>query len=184
MGTLQRLVETFVVSWVDKWLVKHTFYNGLLYYTRMALDAAVGGALMNSPQDVGYNLIEDMTKNHHSWRNAREISVKSPQKGGLYEVSQFDHMNAKVDALYQKLESFPIASSASTSVDVVNPTPHAGPLCEVCRVNGHSIGDCHMILVGGTNRDIVNYVNNQRETPYSNTYKPGWRDHPNFSYKK
>lgn len=41
-----------------------------------------------------------------------------------------------------------------------------------------------MILTGGTDKDNVNYVNNnQRENPYFNTYNPGRRDHPKFSYK-
>lgn len=66
----------------------------------MNLDTAVGGTPMTNLQDVSYNLIKNMEKIHHSWGNARERSVKAPQKGGLYEVSQFYHMNAKVDMLY------------------------------------------------------------------------------------
>lgn len=50
---------------LEKWMIIHTFYNGLLYSTRMTLDAAPSRALMNSTQDVAYNLIEEMTKNHH-----------------------------------------------------------------------------------------------------------------------
>lgn len=34
------------------------------------MDAAAVGALINNPQDVAYNLIEDMEKNHYSWGNA------------------------------------------------------------------------------------------------------------------
>lgn len=84
----------------DKWLLIHSFYKCLIFSTRMNLDTTVGGTLMNNLQDVSYNLIKNMEKIHHSWGNARERSVKAPQKGGLYEVSQFYHMNAKVDMLY------------------------------------------------------------------------------------
>lgn len=49
-----------------KWMIIHTFYNGLLYYTGMALDVASSGDLMNNNQDVAYNLIEEMAKNHRS----------------------------------------------------------------------------------------------------------------------
>lgn len=39
----------------------------------------------------------------------RQVSAKStPKTGGLYEVNVFDHMNAKVDALYQKIDSLSI----------------------------------------------------------------------------
>lgn len=92
-------------------------------------------------------------------------------------------MNAKVDALYQNIENLTVVSSAPTMVVVVSPTNHVGLFCEVCGVNGHSAGDCQLILVVGTNVDTINYVNNQTENPYSNTYNAGWRDHPNFSYE-
>lgn len=39
-----------------------TFYSGLIYSTMMTLDAAFRGALMNIPQDVTHNLIEEMAK--------------------------------------------------------------------------------------------------------------------------
>ncbi|XP_010521025.1 PREDICTED: uncharacterized protein LOC104800022 [Tarenaya hassleriana] len=31
--------------------------------------------------------------------------------------------------------------------------------------------------------EVVEDVNNVENNPYSNTYNPGWRNHPNFSYK-
>lgn len=84
----------------EKWLIVHTFYNGLLYSTRMTLDAPYDGALMNNPQNIAYNLIEQMKKNHHPWGGICEIIPKAPKKGGLYKVSHFDHMNAKLYVLY------------------------------------------------------------------------------------
>lgn len=50
-----------------------------------------------------------MEKNHHSRGSACEIAEKSPQKGGFYEGSPFDHMNAKVDAMYHKIENLSIS---------------------------------------------------------------------------
>lgn len=54
-------------------MIIHTFYNGLLYSIRMTLDVASGGALMNNPQDVAYNSIEDMAKNHHLWGSVQQL---------------------------------------------------------------------------------------------------------------
>jgi len=50
---------------LEKWLIIHTFYNGLLYNTRMTIDVVAGGALMNKPFHDAYSLIEDMTQNHY-----------------------------------------------------------------------------------------------------------------------
>jgi len=41
---------------LEKWLVIHTFYNGLLYVTGMDVDAAAGAALMNKDFKTAYAL--------------------------------------------------------------------------------------------------------------------------------
>jgi hypothetical protein len=56
---------------LEKWLIIHTFYNSLFYNTKMAIDVAAGGALMNKPFNDVYGLIEDMAQNHYQWGNER-----------------------------------------------------------------------------------------------------------------
>jgi len=91
---------------LEKWLIVHTFYNGLSYTTKMIVDAAGGGDLMNKNYTAAYALIEDMAHNHYQWTNERAIIAHTPSKKevGMYEVSNFDHLAAKVDALTQKIE--------------------------------------------------------------------------------
>lgn len=92
---------------------------------RMTLDAASGGTLMNSPQDVAYNLIEEMAKNHHSWGSVRQVTTKyNPKTDGICEVNVFDHMNTEVDSLYQKIDSLnitPFIPTITTSIASVSP---------------------------------------------------------------
>lgn len=108
--------------------------------------------------------------------------AKSPQKCGLYEASLFNHMNAKLDTLYQNIENSSVTPFVSTPVAFVAPVTLMVLYCEVCGLNGNSLNDCHVILVGGSTQDNINYVRNQRGNPYSNTYNPGCRYHPNISY--
>ena len=56
---------------LEEWLIIHTFYDGLLYNTRLTIDAAVGGALMDKPYNKAYQLIESMTQNHYQWGSER-----------------------------------------------------------------------------------------------------------------
>jgi hypothetical protein len=49
---------------LENWLIIQTFYNGLHYNTKMTIDAAAGGALMNKPYPKASALIEDMAQNH------------------------------------------------------------------------------------------------------------------------
>jgi len=92
---------------------------------------------MNKSYTVAYALIEDMAQNHYQWTNERAITAPTPSKkeAGMYEVSNFDHLTAKVDALTQKIEK--------KNVSVVTPT-FVSPPFEICGVFGHIGVDCQL----------------------------------------
>lgn len=155
---------------LEEWLIIHTFYNGLLYITKMNLSVAVGGALMDKPYDEAYELIENMAQNHFQWGGERAAAKKSTPKSGMYEVNGIDRVNAKVDALTQKIESLTITPAAI----VVAITPNS----ELCGTPGHTNVYCQLLV--GIPTDQINYA---QGNPYSNTYNSGWRNYSNFSYK-
>jgi len=78
----------------------------------------------------------------------------------LYEVSNFDHLVAKVDALTQKIEKM--------NVSVVTPT-YVSPPCEICGVFGHIGVDCQL----GSVIDSVEQMNYAQ-------YNQGMRQNQNF----
>ena len=155
---------------LENWLIIHTFYNGLLYNTRLSIDAAAGGTLMDRPYDKANQLIENMAQNHYQWGGERTSVEKTQTKGGMYEISSLDKVNAKVDALTQKIESLTLPHAATVAA--------VTPSCEVCGVPGHVGTECQ--ILAGITADQVNYA---QGNPYANTYNPGWKNHPNFSYK-
>jgi len=97
---------------LEKWLIIHIFHNGLLFTTKMNVDAAAGGALMNKTYTGAYALIEDMAQNHYQWTSERFITVVTPppskKETGMYEVSTLDHISAKVDTLFQKFDKLSV----------------------------------------------------------------------------
>ena len=103
---------------LEKWLIVHTFYNGLSYITKMTVDATASGALMNKNYTEAYALIEDMVQNHYQWTNERAITASSPSKkeAGIHEVSNFDHLAAKVDALTLKFEKMNVSAVTNAPV--------------------------------------------------------------------
>lgn len=136
----------------------------------MTIDAVAGGALMNKPYPEAFALIEDMGQNHYQWGIERASVENKETKGGIYEVSFLDHTSAKMDAIVQKVESLfvnPITTIATVQLEY-----------EICGNQGHIIVECN--LLAESNPDQVNYA---QVNPYSNTYNPRWRNHPNFSYK-
>jgi len=145
---------------LEKWLIIHTFYNGLLYNTRMTIDAAARGALMNKPFTEAWGLIEDMAQNHYQWGSERALAEKGQPKAGMYEVSSFDHLSAKFDVLYKNIGNLTITPPA--------PVADVAPNCEICGIPGHTPTECHLLV----KIDQANYA-------HGNPY--GQRN-PNFPY--
>ena len=114
---------------LEKWLIIHTFYNGLIYGTKVALDAAAGGALMNKNLDEAYGLIENIALNHHQWASERGNPRKTP---GKLEVDVLDLIVSKVEAL-------------SVKVDKMNSPGNTCASCEICRVTGHLTANCPLL---------------------------------------
>jgi hypothetical protein len=130
----------------------------------MSVDAAAGGALMNKNYTEAYALIEDMAQNHYKWTDERAITNSSPSKkeAGMYEVSNYDHLAAKIDALTQKFENLNVSAITSAS---------ASPSCEICGISGHIGVDCQLgSAINGIEQ--MNYAQyNQGMSQNQNFYK-------------
>ncbi|KAM2179023.1 hypothetical protein ACFX1R_034043 [Malus domestica] len=59
--------------------------------------------------------------------------------------------------------------------------------CGVCSTQGHPTDKCPQLIENGgwETLNAVGYGNQyqSRGDPFSNTYNPGWRDHPNFKWR-
>ena len=60
-------------------------------------------------------------------------------------------------------------------------------MCQICETNKHSTNDCPTLpSFKECLHEQVNALNSfqwPNHDPYSQTYNPGWRDHPNFNWK-
>ncbi|KAM1050615.1 hypothetical protein ACFX1Q_032315 [Malus domestica] len=60
--------------------------------------------------------------------------------------------------------------------------------CGVCLMQGHLTDKCPQLIEneGWESANVVGFQghNQQHNDPYSNTYNPGWRDHPNFMWRE
>ncbi|XP_068323130.1 uncharacterized protein [Pyrus communis] len=64
-----------------------------------------------------------------------------------------------------------------------------GPVvCGVCSIQGHASEKCPQLIESGgwESANAIGFQgqNQPRNDPYSNTYNPGWRDHPNFKWRE
>jgi len=154
---------------LEKWLIIHTFYNGLLYTTKIFVDTVAGGALMNKTYTSAYSLIEDMAQNQYQWTSEKDITASSPskQEAGMYEISSIDHLAAKVDALTQKIDKI--------NTSVVTPTP-VSPHCEICSVFGHIGVECQLgsVVYNQGMRPNQKFYNQTPQNSFGQTTPPGY----------
>ncbi|XP_078169258.1 uncharacterized protein LOC144563653 [Carex rostrata] len=159
---------------IEGWNLLQIFYNSLMPHDKGMLDAAAGGSLMNKGAVDGYKLVDDMALNQSQWHNPRETPIIMQR--GMKEVNSNQTLAAEIAALNRKIDQL--------SVNSVN---NSSPLsCSICG------GTDHLAINCGVSNDVsyeeVNAINQgnfkPNNNPYSNTYNPGWRNHPNFSWRQ
>ncbi|XP_073135969.1 uncharacterized protein [Henckelia pumila] len=164
-------------------LVVQTFYYGLPHSNRTMLYAAAkrrtrvptaadGNLLRKSPED-GYELIEDMSSSSYHPQSERSASRRSAR---IHQVDAFTSLAAQLEVMNKRIEELSLGYSAMRIQEV---------WCEKCGAE-HFTKDFQTSnpsyqLEGG----MVNHVglqNRPRNDLFSNTYNPGWKQHPNVSW--
>jgi hypothetical protein len=118
------------------------------------VDAASGGALVDKTPEATRNLIANMAANSQQFDTRLDLPSKHVNEVNIFSLEQ------------------QIASLASLGI---------------CSVVGHPTDMCPTLQ-----EEPIEQVNaagsfpgqpQRKYDPYSSTYNPGWRDHPNLSYE-
>ncbi|XP_070669033.1 uncharacterized protein [Malus domestica] len=165
----------FPNSGFDSNLQMNIFYDGLNATTKSQVNASAGGSLMSKSAKETFELFDMMASESQQW------TEEQTQKRGVFEISQ---SSLNVSAQIAKMEKNFNAKFAALMQ--VSSMPNAQEACIICSETTHDITQCpnkdsYPELV----QEHVNMVNNfirPRNDPYSNTYNPGWKNHPNLSW--
>ncbi|KAL4282171.1 hypothetical protein GQ457_03G018410 [Hibiscus cannabinus] len=135
------------------WTQVVMFYNGVNAPTRMMLDASANGTLI--------------ANNDYQFPTARLGSGR--RTSGKLELDANDAVSAQLSAITNLLKNLQKPSDVRETKALS---------CNHCERNHHAT-DCPVMheqasYLGNYNRNLNH--------PYSNTYNPGWRQHPNFSW--
>ena len=155
------------------------FYEGLLPLERSLLDAAAGGSFMDKTPTIAKELLANRALNYQQYEGALSSSRR------VNEVTSHCTLEDKVNKM----------STLLSQVLQGNKGGGASHVCGVCSLQGHHSDQCPQLIENGgweSANAIGGYQGGQgayrggpqrpRYDPYSNTYNPGWRDHPNFKW--
>ncbi|XP_062114018.1 uncharacterized protein LOC133825034 [Humulus lupulus] len=99
-----------------KWMLVHTFYNGLRGNTRTIIDAAAGGAFMSKSANEAHELLEEMAMNNYNWPSERE----NKKVAGVLEVDPIAMLTAQIASLTKQIQQQNYSSAQAMQLQ---PTP-------------------------------------------------------------
>ncbi|XP_062161989.1 uncharacterized protein LOC133869023 [Alnus glutinosa] len=127
-----------------------------------------------------YNKFFPMSK--WDFSSYRDRSARIQKKGGIYEVKEDVELKMKLDALTKKVDALVVGKSINAA------NPFHVDCCSICASPIHSAQTCPSLpTFVESSLEQVNAFNDFRKQsngPFSETYNPGWRNHPNFSWKQ
>ncbi|CAN6697873.1 unnamed protein product [Malus baccata var. baccata] len=155
-------------------LLLQYFYDGLLPLERQMLDASAGGALADKTPMAAKILIANRTLNAQQYEG---VGQRGPPRQQVHEVSSTTDIHSQLANLTS------IVSQMAEGMRMQGPI-----VCGVCSIQGHASEKCPQLIENGgwESANAIGFQgqNQPRNDPYSNTYNPGWRDHPNFKWRE
>ena len=136
------------------------------------IDAASGGALVDKTPEAVRNLIANMAANSQQFGTRLDPLSKHVNEVNIFSLEQ------------------QIASLTSLVHQIVVGNIQTAKACGICSVVGHPTDMCASLFK--IQEEPIEQVNvasgflgqlQRKYDPYSSTYNPGWRDHPNLSYR-
>ncbi|CAN6583765.1 unnamed protein product [Malus baccata var. baccata] len=146
----------------------------LLPLERQMLDASAGGALVDKMPMAVKILTANRALNAQQYKG---VGQRGSPRQQVHEVSSTSNIQSQLANLTS------IVSQMAEGMKIQGPM-----VCGVCSIQGHASKKCPQLIENGgwesANAIGFQSQNQPRNYPYSNTYNPGWRDHPNFKWRE
>ena len=139
---------------------------------------------------------DTIAENARTWETNTSLDTakvhSTPTGEGIYHLRENDDLQAKIAILARKLETIELKKvNEVTVVPKVPSVPMGSGVEDSCIIfydSTHSTVNCPNLpqVKGAIQIEQANALNYQRKpfnSPYSETYNPGWGKHPNFSWK-
>ncbi|CAN6712754.1 unnamed protein product [Malus baccata var. baccata] len=160
---------------MKKELLLQYFYEGLLPIERQMLDASVGGALVDKTPTAAKTLIANRALNAQQYEGVGQRNIpRQHQVNEVSAITELQNQMANLTTLRSQVMEGPKVQNVNA--------------CGVCSMQGHPTDTCPQLIENGgwetLNALVFGQQYQQRNDPFSNTYNPGWRDHPNFKWRE
>lgn len=123
---------------------------------------------MTKTYEETYELMQQLASNHHQMVYDRTVRKST---FGVLQMDAFNAISTQIVALSKQMRSLEVQSQANAQMEHVISYEFCG--------SEHFWDQCSL-QVGSVN--YIGNFNRSKNNLYSNTYNPGWRNHPNFGW--
>ena len=169
----------------ETWRIVSQFYEGLTPKDRQMIEFMCNGTFEDKEPNEALDYLESLAENAHNWDTIGTIEssnkIQSPASGGgMYTLKDEHDLQARFATLSRKVEALELKKNNQVkSVQEI--------ACLICELKDHSTKDCPTLpSFKECLHEQVNVLNTFKKPnfdPHSQNYNPGWRNHPNFSWK-
>ncbi|XP_060972621.1 uncharacterized protein LOC133038474 [Cannabis sativa] len=136
------------------------------------------GKFLKLQGQEAWEALEELSVNSQQWNysEARSRANNSPKRGGKYEIKEETDLRTSFEKLARKVEALVISQTMNS---------HVQPKKEVCASTCHNDQSCPPFLeTFSEEANALHSYGKPNDSPFSNTYNPNWRNHPNFSWRQ
>ena len=169
----------------ETWRLVSHFYEGLTPRDRQMVELMCNGTFEDKDPNEAMEYLDLLAENAQNWDTTGTYEAPSKTQphtssGGMHNLREDHDLQAKFASLARKVEALELKKSGQLKSvqDIV---------CQICETNEHATNDCPTLPSFKEclheQAHALNSFQRPNHNPYSQTYNPGWRNHPNFSWK-
>ena len=171
------------------------FHQGLSLNNKKYIQMMCAGEFYEKSAREAIQFFDTIAENARTWETNTSVDTakvhSTPIGGVIHHLKENDDLQAKVANLTRKLEAIEFKKVNEVTSEPQVPSVPIGPKVEepcICDDPTHSTINCPNLpqVRGAIQIEQANALNYQRKpfnSPYSETYSPGWGKHPNFSWR-
>ncbi|XP_065861666.1 uncharacterized protein [Euphorbia lathyris] len=152
------------------WMQVQNFYNGVTNTYKIQIGSIANGNPEDLEPQALYDLIEKVVSTSYNWHSARSEGKITADSDVVFKLT------TQVEQLVRQLSKINVSS--------IHNEPPFNDVCDFCGGPHFNI-NCPGVKQGKGEQEQCDYAGyNQRNppNPYSNTYNPATRNHPNFGW--
>ena len=165
----------------ESWRLVSYFYEGLTIRERQFVEMMCNGEFLKKDPDEAIEYLNDLAEKAHTWTGPSATdSTNRSRPIGIYQLREEDSLKAQIEALTRQVEA--LKTKEGRGIHTVARAESHDP-CFTCGGVDHQAKDCLAYNeMRGVYEEQCNALGAYNK-PFSNTYNPGWRNHPNFSWR-